>query len=327
MSRIGLLGAARIAPTAVIEPAAEMPTTSVVAVAARDAERARGFAAEHGIPNVADDYAALIARDDVDLVYNALPPAGHAEWSIHALEAGRHVLCEKPLAMNAREAETMVTAAERTGRHLIEAFHYRFHPLFARVLEIVGGGWLGAIRSIDAVFDARVADRPDQIRFDAALGGGACMDLGCYPIHWARTLAGEEPEVVSARAREGPPGIDVAMAAELKFPSGIAARIACDMAHDRTKRLHSRLTVAGERGRLIADNPLLPHLGHGLTLEIGGEPHTETVDGDTTYAHQLEHVVDVLEGRAAPVTGGADAVANMAVIDAVYAVAGMAPRG
>ena len=327
MIRIGILGAARIAPAALIEPAAEIPEVAVVAVAARDPGRARAFAAEHGIPHAAENYAALIARHDVDLVYVALTPVGHAEWSIRALEAGKHVLCEKPLAMNAREAETMVAAAERTGRHMIEAFHYRFHPLFGRVLEIVRGGQLGAVRAIDAVFDARVADRPDQIRFDPVLGGGAGMDLGCYPIHWARTLAGEEPEVVWAEAAEGPPGIDMAMSADLNFPNDIAARIGCAMAHDRPERHFSHLIVQGDRGRLTVQNPLSPHTGHRLTVESDGNRRSESVDGGTTYAHQLAHVIDVLASRTAPVTGSADAIANMAVIDAIYTAAGMAPRG
>jgi len=304
MLRIGLLGAARIAPAAIIEPAAA-----------------------HGIADAHGDYRALIDRDDIDLVYNALPPSGHMPWSVAALGAGKHVLCEKPFAMNAAEAERMVDAARQTGRHLIEAFHYRFHPLFARVLDIVHAGAIGPLRHIEAVFDVQVTRRPGALRFDPALGGGGLMDLGCYPVHWARTLAGEEPAVQTARARQDPLGIDVHMEATLAFPSGVTAQIACAMESDRPQTHYARLVATGTRGRLVIDNPLAPHRGHRLRLETATDAREETVAGRSTYAHQFDHVLAVLAGATAPLTGGADAIANMAAIDAIYRAAGMQPRG
>ena len=143
--RIGLLGASKIARGAVIAPAANNPDFEIVAVGARDAARARAYADEHGIAHVTGSYAELVARDDVDVVYNALPPAGHAEWTIAALEAGKTVLCEKPFAMNAGEARSMTEAAARTGHLLIEAFHYRFHNVIRRAEALLKSGALGRI--------------------------------------------------------------------------------------------------------------------------------------------------------------------------------------
>src|SRR5580698_4876826 len=145
MYRIGLLGASKIARGAVIAPAKVNPDFEVVAVGARDATRARAYADEHGIAHVSGSYAELVRRDDIDVVYNALPPAGHAEWSIAALEAGKTVLCEKPFAMNAGEAKAMVDAAERTGQLLIEAFHYRFHNVIRLAETLLRAGAIGRI--------------------------------------------------------------------------------------------------------------------------------------------------------------------------------------
>ena len=169
MIRIGLLGASRVSRYAVIEPAAEVAGVEVSAVAARDAARAAVFAGENGIAKVEADYEALVSSDEVDLVYNGLPPSGHARWTIAALESGKHVLCEKPFAMNAGEARAMVDAAERTGNYLIEAYHYRFHPLFARVLGVLDSGVIGPVRGMGAHFNVRIVPEQGEIRYDPAL--------------------------------------------------------------------------------------------------------------------------------------------------------------
>lgn len=205
--RIGILGAARIAPVAVIRPAQATGVAQVVAVAARDPERARAYAAEHAIPNVADDYAALIAHPEVDAIYNALPASRHADLTIAALEAGKPVLCEKPFAMTLAEAQRMVSVAEQRGLVLMEAFHYRFHPLFARVLEIVASGEIGDVRRLEAVFSTSIEATATELRYDPTLGGGALMDLGTYCLHWVRTVVGAEPEVRAAKAMIGATGV------------------------------------------------------------------------------------------------------------------------
>jgi predicted dehydrogenase len=322
--RFGVLGAAKIAPDALLKPAAASQRAEVVAIAARDPERARGFAEEHGIEQVDPGYEALIRNPDVDAVYNPLPASLHAEWTLAALACGKHVLCEKPFAANASEAERMVAAARESNLVLLEAFHYRYHPLANRILEVLASGVLGDLRELEAAFCVPIGDRED-IRYDLSLGGGATMDLGCYPIHWCRLAAGTEPTLLRAEAREEPSGIDVSMTAELRFPGDVHGEVRCSMAAD--VGFQAFLRVAGSKGELRADNPLVPHLGHRLRVRTGEKETSEQVEGRTTYDHQLEgFAAAVLDGEEQP-TGGRDGVANMGVIDAVYRAAGMQPRG
>jgi predicted dehydrogenase len=318
MLRIGLLGASRIAPTAVIAPVAKSDAFTVTSVAARDPARARAYAESHGIPSVADDYAALVRRDDVDIVYNGLPPAGHPEWTIAALEAGKAVLCEKPFARNAHEAAQMVAAAERTGGLLLEAFHYRHHAVMRRALEIVRSGALGRLVRGEGVFNVAIAKAPGELRWIAEQGGGGLMDLGCYPLHALRTLIGAEPEVVGAKASfEG--GVDFDLSADLRFPGGVEASIACCMTPPRPNAV---VTLAGERGSMTIVNFLAPQIGCRFTTTIDGVTTSEATDGPTTYEAQLENLRAVMRDGLKPVTGGADAIANMSAIDAIYRAAG-----
>ncbi len=323
MLRIGLLGASKIAPTAVIAPAFLRDDVQIVAVAARDPHRAAGFARAHGIAHVAADYGDLVARKDVDLVYNGLPPSGHLEWTLAALAAGKAVLCEKPFAMDAAQAQIMVRAAADANLPLIEAFHYRFHNVMIRAIALVRSGVLGDIHRAHAVFEVPIARTPDELRWHAELGGGGLMDLGCYPIHALRSLIGEEPQVREARCVfEG--RVDVTMNASLAFPSGTRAEIACSMTPETPG---ARLTLGGSRGRLEIINFLAPQMGCRFTTVIDGVTIEHPVDGPTTYEAQLDHVVAVVRDGAKPITGGADAVANMAVIDAIYAAANRPATG
>lgn len=322
--RIGILGAAHIAPAALVEPARVVEGVEIAGVAARDPERARAFAAQHGIPRVAASYDALLADPGLDAIYNPLPAALHAHWTIRALRAGKHVLCEKPFASNAGEAEQMARAAEETGLVLVEAFHWRYHPLAERVLGIVRSGALGRLRRLAGEFTVGHLP-PGDIRFDLSLGGGATMDLGCYPIHWLRTVAGTEPEVLRAEARQGPPGVDVYMSAELRFPDGVAGRITCAM--EPGTRLWAALEVEGDTGRMRVVNPLAPHRGHAIEIEDAAGARSESVPGETTYVHQLRgFLARVRDGTPVP-NPLSDAIANMRVIDAVYRAAGLSPRG
>jgi predicted dehydrogenase len=316
--RIGLLGASKIAPPAVIAPAKTNPDFEVVAVGARDPGRAKAYAEAHGIPHVAGSYAELVGRDDIDVVYNALPPAGHEEWSIAALEAGKAVLCEKPFAMNALEARRMVDAAARLGRPLLEAFHYRHHTVMLQAEALVRSGALGAIRAATAVFNVNIPRSPDELRWRADLGGGGLMDLGCYPIHALRTLVGEEPLIRSASGKfDG--RVDTEITAEFAFPDGCVGHVACAMVTDA---ISATLTLEGDRGRLEIVNYLAPQRGCRFTMTIAGETMVRATEGPTTYEAQLIDLARVLAGSAKQKTGGADAVANMAAIDAIYAAAG-----
>jgi predicted dehydrogenase len=327
MIRIGILGAARIAPRGIITPANALLGAEVVGIGARDLERARTFAAQHSIPFAFGSYGELVARDDIDLVYVALPPSAHLEWCVKALANGKHVLVEKPFANNAQDAAEMVAAARAAGRHLLEGFHYRFHPLFERTLSLLRSGAVGKLRHIDAVFNATLPDTPGELRYIEALGGGALMDLGCYCLHWIRTVAGDEPTVVKAAARCGVPGVDLDIDAELAFTSGPTARLRCSMQPDDGALLR-RLRVEGDAGVLELDNPVSPHSGATLSLEGRDAALPQIVSGgDTTFHYQLRHVLEVIEGRAAPLTGGDDAIGNMRAIDSIYRAAGLKPRG
>lgn len=315
--RIGILGAARIAPHVVIGPAARSGFAEVVAVAARDEDRARAFAQEHGIAGVEPSYDALLARDDLDLVYNALPNAVHARWSIAAADAGHAVLCEKPFATSLSDATAMVDAGVTAGRPMLEAFHYRHHPLMHALVDMVRGGEIGDIRQAEASFVAELP-RADAVRWDGPLGGGALFDLGCYAVHALRTIIGEEPVVRSAQAKFVD-GVDAWLQGELGFPCGAAARVGCSMVAGHRA---ATLRLKGARGEIDMDNFVAPQLPHRVTVRDPRGERELRFDGPGTFDHQLEHVRAVLAGECAALTGGPDALANMATIEQLYAAAG-----
>jgi predicted dehydrogenase len=322
--RIGILGAARIAPMAVIRPALQLPEAVVVAVAARDPARAGGFAAKHGILRVHSTYDALIEDPEIDAVYVPLPNSLHCEWTIRALEAGKHVLCEKPMASNAAEAERMAAAAQRTGRVLVEAFHWRYHPLAERMKAVVDSGELGAIRHIEAHLCIPLL-LPGDIRYRLDLAGGALMDAGCYPVSIVRFLAGAEPEITAAHAQLSSPGVDRAMQADLRFPDGRTGRITCSLLSPIL--LRASVKVRGDKGELAVLNPIAPQLYHHLTVRTASATRRERLRGDGSYTCQLRAFVRaVREGVEVP-TGPDHGVANMRVIDAIYSKAGLQPRG
>jgi predicted dehydrogenase len=322
--RIGILGAARIAPMALVRPARAVGGVEVRAVAARDPEKARRFAARHGVPRVHERYEDLVADAGLDAVYNPLPNALHCEWSLRALAAGKHVLCEKPFAANAEEAARMGEAAARAGRVLMEAFHWRYHPLAERMLEIVESGELGAVRRVEARFCVPLLV-PGDIRYRLDLAGGATMDAGCYAIHVVRTLARAEPEVARAEARLASPGVDRWMAAELRFADGRSGRVECSLASARLVAASAR--VVGDAGELRVANPIAPHLWHRLRVRTAAGRRVERVRGEATYVHQLRAFLAAVRDGAPFPTHPGDALANMRVIDAVYERSGLGRRG
>ena len=231
--------------------------------------RAEDFAKQHSIPLALGSYAELIARDDIDLVYVPLPPSAHLEWCTAALASGKHVLVEKPFANNAQDAAQMVAAARAAGRHLIEGFHYRYHPLFERALTALRKGDIGRIRHIEAVFNANLPDTPGELRYIEALGGGALMDLGCYCMHWIRTVAGDEPTVVRASARCATPGVDLDIEARARLhqrPDGDAQMLD---AAGRRRPCSGACACMATPGVLEFDNPVSPHAGATLVDRVG----------------------------------------------------------
>ena len=323
MLRIGVLGAARITPVALIRPARKVDEVEIVAVAARDRSRAEKFASKRGIARVHGSYDDLLADDEIDAVYNPLPNGLHGRWTIAALEAGKHVLCEKPFTANAAEAREVADVARRTGLVCMEAFHYRYHPLVDRLLQIIGSGELGAIKRIDTWMCIPLLRRGD-IRWNLGLAGGSTMDVGCYAIHLLRTLAGGEPEVVSVTARELHPGVDRILTADVSFDDGRTGSITASMLSRRLLSLGARVT--GTDGELQIRNPYAPQFFHRIAVRSSQGRRTEHVTRDPTYLFQLRAFAGAaLRGEPYP-TNVDDAVANMEVIDACYRAAGLPVR-
>ena len=322
--RFGILGAASIAPMALVRPAGRVPEASVLAVAARDPERARRFASRHGIPRVHESYAALLADPEIDAVYNPLPNSLHAPWTIRALEAGKHVLCEKPFAASVAEAEEMAAAAKRAGRVLVEAFHYRYHPLFARLRTILDAGEIGTVLHLEAHFCFPLP-RPGDIRFRRDLAGGALMDAGCYTVHLLRHLAAAEPEVVTAHALWTRGGVDRALEAELRFPGGRSARLTCSIFSRWLLRASAR--IEGTAGLVKVLNPFAPQFFHRLSVVTPAGTRSERVTGGATYDYQLGAFVAAVRDGAPVPTVPSDAIANMRAIERIYASAGRPAPG
>ncbi len=323
--RFGVLGAARIAPQAIIKPAAASVEAEVVAVAARDRSKAEAFAAKHDIAHVHDSYAELIADPEIDAIYNPLPNGLHGEWTIAALEAGKHVLCEKPFTSNAEEARKVKAVADAHSELVVmEAFHYRYHPFAERLREIVQSGELGAVKRVETAMCFPLP-RFGDIRYDYDLAGGATMDVGCYTIHCLRLLAGEKPEVVSAEAKLKGPKIDRAMVAEMAFPSGATGRIHCSMWSSSILKLSAR--VIGDKGEMKVRNFTMPHLFGKLTVSTEAGSRSEVASKDRTYVRQLDAFCGAVLRGGPNLTPPSDSITTMEIIDAVYTAAGLPLRG
>jgi len=324
MIRFGTLGAARITPPALIKPCAADPRAVVTVVGARSMERAEVFAKQHDIPDVVEDYASVISHPEVDVVYVPLPITAHHEWTIKALRAGKHVLCEKSFASNADEAIEMAAVAKETGLVVMDAFHYRYHPIFARAREIYTSGQLGAVESVSASFHIPVTD-PGDIRMNYETAGGVTMDIGCYPISWVRHMTGLEPDEVHATAQVGPPDVDIYLTAELVFPGLIKGRISGDMR--QSAKFKAEIIVTGEKGTMTVNNPIAPHAGNNIQLNLDGEVTEEQFNRRPTYSYQLDAFIDAIENDGPVLTDPDDAVNQMKLIDRCYESAGLPLRG
>ncbi|MBB1510125.1 Gfo/Idh/MocA family protein [Tessaracoccus sp. MC1756] len=322
--RFGILGAAGITPQALIAPAQANRDVELYAVAARDRGRAESFAAEHHIGHVHDSYEALLADPNVDAVYIPLPNSEHGKWTVAALDAGKHVLVEKPFASNADEAEEVARRAAGSDRVVMEGFHYRYHRLMAETLKLIADGAIGDLVEVEAHFDINLPDR-SNIRYNQALAGGATMDLGCYSLHFVRSVVGEEPEVVSAEARPSDdPRLDEALSAELRFPGGVTGRISSSLLEDEERQT---CIITGTKGVIQVEGFVKPQDGNTLTLtDDAGVTTVEVPTQPTSYAAQLAVFVDAVRNDTPVLTGPDDSVAMMRAIDAMYRAAGLEPR-
>jgi predicted dehydrogenase len=322
--RIGVLGAARIAPNALVRPARAVPDVVIHAVAAREPDRARSFAARWGIPTVHNDYSALVGDPEVDAVYIPLPNGLHAQWMLAALAAGKHVLCEKPFTSNADEAEQVAGAAAGSGLVVMEAFHYRYHPLMARALDVVAAGTIGEVRHVQTRFCFPLP-RFSDIRYNYTLAGGALMDAGCYAVHCLRQFGPGEPTVSSAHALLHAPQVDRAVTARLTFPTGATGAITCSLWSHHLLAISAR--VLGSAGELRIRNFIAPQYYHRLSVRSGSGRWTEKVSGEATYTHQLRAFAAAVRDGSPVLTPPADSVRTMTVIDDIYRAAGLSPRG
>ena len=320
--RVGVLSTANIARAAVGPALQACEDTSLVAVASRDLERAQAFAAKVDVPFAHGSYQALLDDEDVDAVYVALPNALHEEWTIRALEAGKHVLCEKPLAPTATACLRMGAAAERSGRLLMEAFMYRFHPRTRRAEAMVREGRLGRLAHVDAAFTFRVRD-PSNIRLSRELAGGALLDVGCYTVDVARRLVGRGVETVSATSLfDGEDGVDLETAGWIRFDGGAAATVRSALTLPRRERV----VASGEEGGLSLERAFLPG-DAPVAIELadaGGTVEEVEIPGKDPYLAMVETFAARALGRETPdmpASDPAEAASTVAILEALAASA------
>jgi predicted dehydrogenase len=308
-----------------MKPARVVDGVEVAAVAARDRRRAEAFAARYGVPTVHDSYADLLADPSLDAVYIPLPNGLHAQWTLAAMKAGKHVLCEKPFTSNAAQARDVAAAAEGTGLVVMEAFHYRYHPLGERMAEIVHGGELGRIERVETSMCFPLPLLSD-IRYDFGLAGGALMDAGCYAVHCLRLLAPGDPTVTAANALtlKRDRRIDRAMTARFSFADGATGHLRASMWSSNLLSIRAR--VVGERGTLTVNNFVVPSLPSRFTVDVDGRRRRERFEGEATYVHQLRAFAAAVRGDPTNLTPPSDSVATMSLIDAIYTAAGLPLR-
>jgi len=319
MIRFGVLGTARVVPYGLLAPAKETPGVEVSGIASRTPQKADEFAARHGIQRSFGSYEALLESADVDAVYIALPPALHYDWARRAIEAGKHVLCEKPLAGNAQLAQELTLYARQHGRVLVEAMHVRYFDRLRRQRELIAGGEFGRLLRIESCFRAPYTPMAkDDFRLRFELGGGAALDVGCYAVSCLRYMAGEEPEILSVRHKCSSPQIDRWMRAMLRFPSGVEG--VAEFGFRGFYLPRGGVVVTCESGSIKWD-------GKGLVHQKNGNLIHEALPTKSSYQLQLEAFAKSIRGEKSNAPPPDDAVLTARVLDAMYKNAGLALRG
>jgi predicted dehydrogenase len=318
--RWGILSTANIALTKVIPATQASPGSRVVAIASRQLGAAESAAKKFGIPRAYGSYDELFADSEVDAIYNPLPNHLHVPLSVRAADAGKHVLCEKPIAMSARDARQLLAARDRNGVQIGEAFMVRTHPQWHKVRELIASGRIGELRLITGHFSYYRRD-PNDVRSRVEYGGGALLDIGCYPITLSRWIFDEEPmEVVGQIERDPEFGVDRLASGLMRFPSG-QAMFSCA----GQLSLHQRMQMLGTRGRIDVDIPFNAPADSATRIVVdggrdlnGGGAETIEIPAVDQYRLQTERFVDAIRGVGPVPATLEDAVANMAVIDALF---------
>ena len=307
----GLLSTARI-NDALIPPLHASKRNHLVAVASRTQEAADAYAREKEIPRAYGSYEALLADPEIDVIYNPLPNHLHAEWTIKAVEAGKHVLCEKPLALNVDEVDAMESAARKHGRVVAEAFMYRHHPQTLKVQELVRSGSLGILKLVRGSFSFFLS-REGDVRLDPGMGGGSIWDVGCYPISYTRTVIGENPLEVFGWQVTGRTGIDETFIGQMRFDHEVHTQFDCSFAIP----FHCLMEIVGSEGRLNIPNPFKPNENEKIYLTRGDKTETIKVKGQELYIGEVEDMADAILLGKEPRISLADSRANVGVIYAL----------
>jgi len=312
-----LLGAARI-NRSVIPAIRESPRSELVAVASRDPARAAAYAHEWGIPRSFGRYEEMLADDEIDVVYNPLPNGLHAEWTIRAARAGKHVLCEKPLAITVEEVDAIAEAARQAGVVIAEGLMYRHHTLTREVKAMVERGTLGELRLGRGCFTFPLTREAD-VRLDPTLGGGCLWDLGVYPISYARLMTGTEPVEAFGWQTLGPTGVDVDFAAQLRFPANVVLQ--CDTGFRAAFRRD--VEIVGSEASLFIPNPFKPGPSEPVHLVRGEDRQTIQVAGSEAhlYRGEVEDLADAILLARKPAVSLADSRGTVAAVVALLASA------
>jgi predicted dehydrogenase len=307
--RLGIVSTADI-NRKVIPGAHASEKVELVAVASRDLARAEAYARTWGIERAYGSYEDLLAAPDIDAVYISLPNTMHCEWSIKAMEAGKHVICEKPLSRSAREVEEAFDVSERTGRLFSEAFMYRHNPQTTKLVELVRGGAIGELRLVRSAFSYSLYDA-DNIRLRTDVDGGSLMDVGCYCVSGSRLLAGE-PESAFGRAWTGPSGTDWVFTGSLRFAGDVLAQFDCGTALPE----RDELEAIGSEGSLFLDDPWHCNVTV-IELRRGDSVERIELEPEDSYRLELENLADAIAGDAPLLLGREDAVAQARAIEAL----------
>lgn len=310
--RWGILSTARI-NDALLNPLRVSRRNQLVAVSSRTQDKAEAYARKIKIKRAYGSYPALLADPEIDVIYNPLPNHLHAEWTIKAVQAGKHVLCEKPLALTIQEVDAISGASEKYGKVVAEAFMYRTHAQSLKVKEIVESGKLGKVKLIHGSFTF-VMTNPDDYRWNPEMGGGGLWDIGCYPLSFMRMVLSTEPLEVYGRELKGPSGVDEVFAAQMRFPNDIFAHFDCSI----KVPFHVFMEIIGDEGTLIIPKPFNPGAREKLFLIKGNKTETIALKGTDPYVSEVEDMSDaILLGRPTRVSL-ADSRGNVAVIQALF---------
>jgi xylose dehydrogenase (NAD/NADP) len=306
--RWGLISTARI-NNALIPPLRSSKRNRLLAVASRSQDKADAYAHKEKIKRAHGSYEALLADPEIEVVYNSLPNHLHAEWTIKAVQAGKHVLCEKPLALTLEEVDAIATAAASHDRIVVEAFAYRSHPQTKKVREIIESGKLGKVKMVRGSFTF-VMTKQDDIRWNPEMGGGSLWDIGCYPLSFTRYVLGAEPLEVFGWQVTSPTGIDETFAAQLRFPGDVYVQLDCSFKIPS----HVFVEIVGDEGTLSIPQPFNTGSRRTLYLTKAGKTSTVLVKGPDPYAGEVEDLADAILLAKPPVVSLADSRADTAAI-------------